>query len=123
MTLMSNAEIARGLYAAFVRRDIPAILALLTDDVEWGEPENPYNPAAGTRHGHSGFLEWLAIGRDAEDITADAADHCGALISRRARSLTRSIGLPIAGARSAPPSGSALRAGNRGFRSYRRLHD
>ena len=50
-------------------RDIPAILAMLTDDVEWGEPENPYNPAGGTRHGHTGFLEWVAIGRDAEDIT------------------------------------------------------
>ncbi len=66
---MTNAHIARALYDAFGRRDIPAILAMLTDDVEWGEPENPYNPAGGTRHGHTGFLEWVAIGRDAEDIT------------------------------------------------------
>ncbi len=39
-----------------------------SQDVEWGEPENPFNPAAGTRKGHSGFLEWLNIGKEAEDI-------------------------------------------------------
>jgi len=66
---MTNADIARSLYDAFGRRDIPAILTLLTEDVEWGEPENPYNPAGGTRRGHAGFLEWVEIGRDAEDIT------------------------------------------------------
>ena len=41
---------------------------MLTDDVEWGEPENPYNPTAGTRRGHAGFREWVNIGREAEDI-------------------------------------------------------
>jgi len=45
-------------------------LQLLSPDVEWGEPENPHNPAAGTRHGHKGFLEWLNIGRQAEEILA-----------------------------------------------------
>lgn len=63
-----NIEIVRQLYAAFAQKDIPAILALLSEDVEWGEPENPYNPAGGTRKGHAGFLEWLMIGKDAEDI-------------------------------------------------------
>jgi ketosteroid isomerase-like protein len=29
---------------------------------------HPFNPAGGTRHGHAGFLEWLSIGRDAEEI-------------------------------------------------------
>ncbi len=66
---MTNADTARQLYAAFGRRDIPAILGMLTDDVEWGEPENPVNPCGGTRHGHAGFLEWAAIGREAEEIT------------------------------------------------------
>jgi len=66
---MTNADTARQLYAAFGRRDLPAILDLLTDDVEWGEPDNPHNPCGGTRHGHAGFLEWATIGRDAEDIT------------------------------------------------------
>lgn len=38
------------------------------EDVEWGEPENPFNPAGGTRKDHSGFLEWLHIGKDANII-------------------------------------------------------
>ncbi len=64
----TNISVVQNLYAAFGRRDIEGILALLTPDVEWGEPENPYNPAGGTRFGHAGFLEWIKIGREAEDI-------------------------------------------------------
>ncbi len=61
-------EVVERLYAAFARRDVPAMLALLDPEVEWGEPENPFNPACGTRHGHAGFLEWIEIGRSAEEI-------------------------------------------------------
>lgn len=64
----SNLEIVQSLYAAFAARDVPAMLELLSPDVEWGEPENPFNPAGGTRRGHAGFLEWLSIGKDAEEI-------------------------------------------------------
>lgn len=64
----TNVTIVREVYEAFSRRDIPAILGVLSPDVEWGEPANPYNPAAGTRHGHAGFLEWAKIGRESEDI-------------------------------------------------------
>lgn len=60
--------VVQEVYAAFARRDIDAILARLTPDVVWGEPANPFNPAAGTRHGHSGFLEWARIGREVEDV-------------------------------------------------------
>jgi len=65
-----NIATARALYQSFAARDIDAILALLSDDVEWGEPDNPYNPAGGVRRGHGGFLEWLRIGRAAEEILA-----------------------------------------------------
>jgi len=58
----------QALYAAFQKRDVSAILALLSPDVEWSEPENPFNPAAGTRHGQAGFLEWLRIGNESEEI-------------------------------------------------------
>ena len=68
MDTRKNIELVLQLYDAFAKRDMKAILDLLSEDVEWGEPENPYNPAAGTRKGHSGFLEWAKIGRDAEDI-------------------------------------------------------
>jgi ketosteroid isomerase-like protein len=60
----------RAIYAAFARRDVQAILAVLSPDVEWGEPANPFNPAAGIRHGHQGFLEWLQIGQRSEEILA-----------------------------------------------------
>jgi uncharacterized protein len=63
-----NIDVVGQLYDAFSKKDINKILGLLDDDVEWGEPENPYNPAGGTRKGHSGFLEWLNIGKNAEEI-------------------------------------------------------
>ena len=64
----NNVNLVQQLYGAFAKRDIQAILAMLSPDVEWGEPNNPFNPAAGTRHGHTGFLEWLNIGRQSEEI-------------------------------------------------------
>ena len=68
MSAQTNVQIVTALYSAFGRRDIPGILAMLADEVEWGEPANPFNPAGGTRRGHQGFLEWAEIGRHAEDI-------------------------------------------------------
>jgi uncharacterized protein len=64
----NNIELVKRLYLAFSDKDINTILKLLSEDVEWGEPENFFNPAGGTRKGHSGFLEWLNIGKNAEDI-------------------------------------------------------
>ena len=64
----TNIELVQKLYFAFSKKDINTILSLLSEDVEWGEPENPFNPAGGTRKGHSGFLEWLYIGKESEDI-------------------------------------------------------
>jgi uncharacterized protein len=65
---MSNVAVVQKVYAAFARRDMKAILEHLSPDVVWSEPENPFNPAAGRRHGHAGFLEWARIGREAEDV-------------------------------------------------------
>lgn len=62
-----NIEIVLLLYDAFSKKEINKIIEMLCDDVEWGEPDNPFNPAAGTRKGHAGFLEWVNIGKDAED--------------------------------------------------------
>jgi uncharacterized protein len=63
-----NIKFVQALYEAFGNRDIPRILAVLSPTVEWGEPPNPYNPAAGTRHGHAGFLEWLHVGNESEEV-------------------------------------------------------
>jgi ketosteroid isomerase-like protein len=65
-----NVAVVQRLYEAFAQRDIPAIISALDPEVVWGEPENPFNPAAGTRFGHEGFLEWLKIGQASEDIVA-----------------------------------------------------
>ena len=65
-----NVTLVRNLYAAFSRGDVVALLAAVSPDVEWGEPDNPFNPSAGTRRGHAGVLEWLRLGKDAEEILA-----------------------------------------------------
>ncbi len=67
-TETSNINLVKRLYSFFANREINSILELLSTEVEWGEPENPYNPAGGRRYGHKGFLEWVNIGREAEDI-------------------------------------------------------
>jgi len=63
-----NIAFVQAFYQAFAKRDIASILATLSPTVEWGEPSNPYNPAAGTRHGHEGFLEWLRVGNESEEV-------------------------------------------------------
>jgi ketosteroid isomerase-like protein len=63
-----NITIVQQMYESFAKRDIPNILSFLDPNVEWGEPDNPFNPAGGTRHGHEGFLNWLKIGQESEDI-------------------------------------------------------
>ena len=65
---VNNVSQVQKVYAAFLKRDFETILATLSHDIEWGEPANPFNPAAGTRYGHDGFLEWVQIGRDSEEI-------------------------------------------------------
>jgi ketosteroid isomerase-like protein len=63
-----NIKLVQQLYSAFSKGDIDTIISMLSPEVEWSEPPNPYNPAGGTRYGHKGFLEWINIGRQAEEI-------------------------------------------------------
>ncbi len=63
-----NIEFVQTLYEAFARRDVQSVLGALSPTVEWGEPPNPYNPSGGTRRGHEGFLEWVRIGNEAEEV-------------------------------------------------------
>ena len=44
MSAPANVEIVQGIYAAFARRDIPAIIAMLSPDVEWGGAVEPVQP-------------------------------------------------------------------------------
>jgi uncharacterized protein len=70
MSTEANIETVRRLYALFAARDIRTILDVLSPDVVWGEPANPYNPCGGEYRGHEGFLKWAATGRQVEDILA-----------------------------------------------------
>ncbi len=52
MSVEENVQTAKEGYAAFGRGDLPAILELLTDDIEWITPGPPdVIPAAGRRRG------------------------------------------------------------------------
>jgi ketosteroid isomerase-like protein len=65
---MDNLELVKHLYNSFNNKKIEEIIKILHPKVEWGEPENPYNPAGGRRYGIDGFLEWISIGKQNEEI-------------------------------------------------------
>jgi ketosteroid isomerase-like protein len=68
--ISTNIAIVQNVYSTFCRGEVDELLATVTPDVEWTEPDNPFNPAAGTRHGVSGVMTWLRIGRQSETILA-----------------------------------------------------
>lgn len=59
MSEQSNVEVVQGVFAAFGRADIPAVLSLLAEDVVWTFPGPPSIPFAGERHGHAGATEFF----------------------------------------------------------------
>jgi len=68
MSAEENVQTAKEGYAAFGRGDVPAILELLTDDIEWIEP-GPADviPAAGTYRGKEEVAGFFAtLGENAE---------------------------------------------------------
>ena len=67
-SVMTTREVVQAAYRAFEQRNINSLLGLLSPDVEWGQPDNPLIPSAGTRRGIPGVIEWLTIGNDTETI-------------------------------------------------------
>jgi uncharacterized protein len=69
MSVEENVQTAKQGYAAFGRGDVPAILELLTDDIEWIEP-GPADviPAAGTYRGKEEVARFFATLSEAADI-------------------------------------------------------
>lgn len=62
MSTESNLKIVRGVYEAFARTDILAVLAALDDDVEWIMPGPPETlPFAGVWRGRDAVSRFLAI--------------------------------------------------------------
>ena len=68
-----NVALARGLYEAFDRGDIPTILAALAENVSWNSPT--LLPHGGIAHGHDevqGFFERVA--EKWEDLCVEVRD-------------------------------------------------
>jgi ketosteroid isomerase-like protein len=58
----ANIETAQAGYAAFGRGDLPAILELLADDIEWVDPgPTDVIPTAGTHRGKEAVMAWFGI--------------------------------------------------------------
>ena len=56
-----NVDAVQRCYAAVGRGDIPAVLDLLADDVEWTLQGPPAIPFAGTRHGKTGAAQFFTL--------------------------------------------------------------
>lgn len=69
---MSNVEIARSVYEAFGRGDIPSVLESMDPDIEWREAEgNPYQPSGEAWHGPDAVLQnlFMKLGEDWDAFT------------------------------------------------------
>jgi ketosteroid isomerase-like protein len=67
VSTQDNLTIAQGIYTAFSQGDIPAILNVLADDVEFHEPPGGEPPFTGTYHGRDGagtFFQQMAAAVD-----------------------------------------------------------
>ncbi len=57
--MSQNVQVVQDLFAAFGQKDLPTLLTLLTDDVEWellGPQELPF---CGVRNGHDGVASFF----------------------------------------------------------------
>ena len=62
MNKQETVQIIQDLYTAFGRGDMPAILGLLAEDVDWHFVGNPADvPFAGCRKGHQEMIEFFTI--------------------------------------------------------------
>jgi ketosteroid isomerase-like protein len=92
----TRTEIAKQGYAAFARRDIPALLELLADDVEWrflGSPDTG-TPYGGARKGKQQVGEFFGTLAQADEILEfepleflEGPDHVTVLGRIKARAL------------------------------------
>jgi hypothetical protein len=72
MTSSTAAPLAtvQSLYAAFGRGDLPALLDLLTDDVQWRFVADRASGYTAAVRGKDGVAQWLAAVAAADDIQA-----------------------------------------------------
>jgi ketosteroid isomerase-like protein len=69
----SSVDVVRGLYEAFGRADIPAILNVLDENIEWSVPDNlPHGGDFRGREAVGRFFQ--GIGENWEDLAVDVGD-------------------------------------------------
>lgn len=68
MSEQQNVQMVKDAYAAFERGDVPAILAMLTDDVGWEMPGPSEIPYAGLRRGKDGAGEFFSRLGEADEV-------------------------------------------------------
>jgi ketosteroid isomerase-like protein len=61
MAEQENVASIQQLYERFGRGDLPAVLGMLADDVEWYDPGPPEVPHAGRYHGRDGVARFFAL--------------------------------------------------------------
>lgn len=69
----STVDVVRGIYEAFGRGDVPAILSALEEDIDWRVPENL--PHGGDFRGRDAVGRFFqGIGENWEDLVVDIED-------------------------------------------------
>jgi ketosteroid isomerase-like protein len=70
MTDSNNSKIVQEAYAAFGRGDIPGLLAMLSEDVQWDHAGPSEIPWAGSFRGHDGVVKFFtAIGENCDFLS------------------------------------------------------
>lgn len=69
MSVGKNTPIVREAYERFGNGDIPGLLELVTEDIDWTVPDIENAPFAGPRHGREAVGEFFNLLAIAEDIT------------------------------------------------------
>jgi hypothetical protein len=64
MSAEQNIQVAKEGYAAFMRGDMPGVLAQLDASIEWKTPELAAMPRSGLKRGHAGVLEFFQAVND-----------------------------------------------------------
>ena len=76
MNQQKNVSVVEAAYDAFKRGDIPALLNLLSDDVDWAVPGPAEIPFAGERQGRNQVREFFRIVAESSDFdTFEPVDH------------------------------------------------
>jgi uncharacterized protein len=67
-TNQSALAVVQEVFRCFAAHDVPGLMALLDENIEWHEPDVDV-PWRGIHRGHDGFMAWLhIIGRELSDL-------------------------------------------------------